>query len=150
MADFYLDSSAIFKHYHYEPGSDVVDALFETESAHAIYTSIFTILEVRATATRLNRGGRIANRALRVLRDRLLVETGTRLRLVALTDVLMDVSQDLAETYGLTAGDAVQLGSALETASSSRVRVLTFVSADRQLNEAALKAGLNVLDPTAG
>ena len=64
MTDYYLDSSAILKHYHTEPGSDLVDAMFDGVAGSPIYTAFFSILEVRAAATRLNRGGMISNRGL--------------------------------------------------------------------------------------
>jgi predicted nucleic acid-binding protein len=147
MTDYYLDSSAILKHYHTEPGTDLVDAMFDSVAESPIYTAFFSILEVRAAATRLNRGGTITNRGLRILRDRLLVDTELSLTLVALTDALLVSAVSFAEGYALSAGDAVQLAAALEANRLSVVQDLIFVTADRQLLEAAVLEGFSVLDP---
>jgi len=149
MTDYYLDSSAILKHYHTEPGSDLVDALFESVDESPIYTAFFSILEVRAAATRLNRGGMISNRGLRILRDRLLLDTELKFKLVAVTDSLLLAAQDLAEMHALSAGDAIQLASALEASRLSAVQDLLFVSADRELLNAARREGFQVINPDA-
>lgn len=59
-------------------------------------------------------------------------------------------AMDLAEKYGLRGYDAVQLSSAIyieQKRKSSLMSLITFVSADNDLNKAAFAEGLQVENP---
>lgn len=82
--------------------------------------------------------------------DDLEQDFATQYRIVALTEAIIRNEGSLARSHGLRAYDAVQLAAALETSRIfSRVEAtqLTVVSADAELNAAAIAEGLNVEDP---
>jgi len=71
------------------------------------------------------------------------------LEVVELGGGVMSRAADLARVHALKAGDAIQLACALTARSgASPETVLTVVSADRELNSAAQREGLETLDPT--
>ncbi|MDT4966664.1 MAG: uncharacterized protein QOJ64_1401 [Acidobacteriota bacterium] len=82
--------------------------------------------------------------------DDLRQDFATQYRIVALTEATIRNAASLARKRGLRAYDAVQLAAALETSrifSKVEATQLTVVSADAELNAAAIAEGLNVEDP---
>jgi hypothetical protein len=66
------------------------------------------------------------------------------------TSWVLQLTELIAERYALRGYDAVQLASALSTAqqrSAAELESLTFISADAELNAAAVSAGLPVDNP---
>src|SRR6266496_547916 len=74
----------------------------------------------------------------------------THYRVVSVTDDIMEQAMDLAERHGLRGYDAIQLACALATRdelAAVGAGPLTFLSADADLNAAAIAEGLIVENP---
>jgi hypothetical protein len=152
MAVFYLESSALVKRYLGETGSVWVMNLFDPAAGHVIVIGVVTAVEILAAIARRARGGTIpaadAAAACAQFRSDLLTDYQT----VRLSTGVLSRAMDLAETDGLRGYDAVQLATALAIHDARVARslsTLTFVSADTELNAAALAHGLLVDDPNA-
>jgi hypothetical protein len=150
MADYFADSSALVKRYVRETGSTWIESLFDPEAGHEVYVSVVTPVEIIAALTRRGKGGTIrpadAQLAIRQFR----ADLKTAYQVVELTPSVIQRSIILAETRGLRGYDAIQLASALETnalLAANGLPSLTFVSADLEVNSAALGEGLTVEDP---
>jgi predicted nucleic acid-binding protein len=146
---YFLDSSALVKFYIEENGT-----LWSAPSRMPPAT-LFTfpawaeVEAVSALTRRLNR--RDINQAeFDEACDDLQQDFATQYRIVALTEAIIRNAVRLARTHGLRAYDALQLAAALETSrifSKVEATQLTVISADAELNTAAIAEGLNVEDP---
>ena len=153
----YVDSSALIKHYIREVGSDDLNAKLTAASAHhpGVFISVVGYAEILATfARRLRENPRLKRQAellRKQFRDDWLFEL-TRVELAV--GVLLFIP-GLVDKYPLKGSDAIHLASALWLRDALRLgkefgqadRSLTFASADKQLNRAALAEGLEVFDP---
>lgn len=152
MADYYLDSSALVKHYISETGSAWVSGLFDPALNNEIFIATITPVEMIAAITRRARGGTIAvadaAAACSLFRSDLL----TSYQIVEFTDALIARAMTIAEIYALPGYDAVQLAAALEVNTlcvGSGLPPIIFVSADDDLNTVAASEGLVVENPDA-
>lgn len=135
-----FDTSAILKLLLDEPGR--IDAVTAWSLADSPVVSRLAYVETVAGLAAARRTGRLDPHSHaealhgfeRAWADTLVIELG---------DELARRAGSLAETYGLTAGDAVQLASAFETGSSETV----LVAWDRRLRTAATAAGLALFPP---
>ena len=111
-----------------------------------------TAVELIAALTRRERGGSLTPAEATVARNAFRLDLTNDYLVVELTSGLAQGAMDLAETYGLRGYDAVQLASAREV-NAQFVTVglppVTLLSADAELNAAALAEGLPVEDPNA-
>jgi predicted nucleic acid-binding protein len=145
-----MDSSAIIKRYVKEVGSTWIHSLFLATSANRIAVASITSVEVVAAITRRSRGGTISSSDASAACALFLADYASDLGVVEITDVLLRQAVQLAQSYGLRGYDAVQLAACRQL---NRLRVeaglrpIVFVSADRELNAAALAEGLAVEDP---
>ena len=73
-----------------------------------------------------------------------LVAHWRRLRVIEVTQPLVELAGDLADTFGLRGYDAVQLASAQQVAVAGG-EDLCYVSFDRRLNRAAQVLGMNLV-----
>lgn len=146
MTVYYLDSSAWVKRYFEEPGSDWVDSLFGED--HLLSCSILGLIEVRATAARKHAAGAIDAVGFAETRDWLLEDWGGFLE-VGLTPEVVERSLQVGDAFALRGSDCVHLASALALKSALGIdgSEFTIVTSDRELKEAAHKAGLLVVDP---
>lgn len=137
----YLDSSALLKLFLGDE-QGAAEALFAWSIAAGAITSRITYVEARSGLAAARRSGRLTPEthedAVRTL-DRTWLEVDV----MELDDGLARRAGDVAEAYGLGAGDAVQLASALE-ACPETVMLVTW---DRRLRTAAIAAGLAVHPP---
>lgn len=148
MPCFYLDTAAVLKRYRTEPGSIVVDEIFDARtSIDALTTSRFTILEFTSVARRLFKGRVLKRAAYASLMARSLAELTSAVSFEPVTDVLIATAVQVAERYALRPGDALQLASALAVRIDRPTTRCVLVTSDRQLLEAARDAGLDLLDP---
>ena len=134
----YLDSSAIVKAYvMHETGRDELERI--THAAVALATSRFSYVEVRAALAAARRAGRLTafdhDRAVESF------EVAWRgYEIVELDEPVGARAGAFAETFGLRAGDAVQLASILELDRGTTM----IVAWDLQLRAAAHAAGVAV------
>jgi predicted nucleic acid-binding protein len=145
---FYLDMAAVLKRYHTEPGSAIVDELFDRRTpGGTLVSSRFTLLEGTSVARRLLKGRVLRRRTYTALMARFISEMGTAVMLAPVTDALISEATAVAEQYALRTGDALQLAAAIALQRTSPGERWVFVTNDRQLAEAATAAGFDVLDP---
>ena len=145
MAFFYLDASAIAKLYlPNEQGVEFVVQLLDLRSSTDMFaTSALSVVEVKSAITR--RIGNPSDKApLLAAYDRDLREI---FDLISIRDDIIIGASSVAERYGLRAGDAIHLASALSVAAVSDDSKLFMVSSDVELLEASEAAGIGALDP---
>lgn len=150
MAAHFMDSSAVVKRYVKESGSAWIISLFTAVPANDIVIVALMGVEVVAALTRRTRSGTITPVDAAAACTLFVSDLGVDYQVVAVTDNLLQQAMKLAQLHVLRGYDAVQLAAGVE---SNRFRIalgltpLIFVSADRELNAAALAEGLAVDDP---
>jgi predicted nucleic acid-binding protein len=137
----YLDSSALVKLLIQEPGSDVVWAAV---GAVAPVTSRITYAEARAALARRERELTLLHEGDWTMARDNLVAYWRLLRVIEVTQPVVEMAGDLADTFGLRGYDAVQLASAQQVAVAGG-EDLCFVSFDRRLNRAAHVLGMSLV-----
>lgn len=142
---YYLDASAWVKRYVQEPGTNVVDGLFESPLA----CSTLGVVGVISILARKHAAGYIS---ADVLEERIkAIEIDWRYFIqIPLIDGVAERAKSLAQSFALRGADAVHLGSTLylqqELAEDGEQVIL--VTADRELIAAANSSGFTTLDPT--
>ncbi len=153
MALYFLDSSAVVKHYQVEVGTVKVDrVLNEPNSRHFI--ALLTVVEVQSAFVGKAREGHISLTELDAVRQQFLDDiTQRRFQVVRMQDVHYRAAARLMRQYGPQLGqprlrtlDALQLAVALEVRQQTQLD--SFVSADDDLCSAAEGEKLIVLNPT--
>ncbi len=150
MAAFFLDSSGLVKRFVSEKGSGFVIGLVKPSNRHTIYLARLTSVEVVSAITRRKNIGSLsiieANKAI-VRFERTLQN---RYAFVEVNEKLIVQAIDLAKKHGLRGYDAVQLAAALQV-NQNRLAIsasaITFISADNNLNNAAVAENLLTDNP---
>ncbi|MEH2409245.1 type II toxin-antitoxin system VapC family toxin [Nostoc sp.] len=150
MAAYYLDSSALVKRYVSEIGSAWVLSLFDPLLKNDLLIAAITSVEIVAAITRRSRGGSIIATDAIAVCNQFKSDLRSEYQVVETTQSIINSAMVLAEAYGLRGDDAVQLGAgravnALCVANS--LPLVKFVSADSELNAAAISEGLLVENP---
>ena len=148
-ADF-LDTSALAKHYHAEPGSAEIDRLWN-DPGHGLLLSRLSALEIVSVFAAKVRAGVIAIADFDALRRRFSADLTKTKRLVA-TRLLIAHYQEaerLLRQHGparrLRTLDSLQLAVALDLRRKGAIDRI--VSADKDLLAVAVIEGLDVFDP---
>jgi predicted nucleic acid-binding protein len=142
---YFLDTSALVKRYVQETGTGWIQALTSPTAGHTHFIVRITQVETVAAVTRRERGGHIAPAdATRALAD-FQHDCAHQYLIVEITAGLVAHAVTLARRHALRGYDAVQLAGALEV--QSTLPDLVLVSADAELNAAAMSEGLPVEDP---
>jgi predicted nucleic acid-binding protein len=149
MASFFLDSSAIVKRYVVESGSRWVADMMHPAQGNQIHVAGISGAEVvAALARRVALGGSSRSRLLNAIAE-FRSDFSRRFDIVDVSAPLIFTAMDLAERYALRGYDSVQLAAAtmvnLEYAAFGGF--CTLVSADAELNAAALAEGLRLENP---
>lgn len=152
MPLYFLDSSAVVKHYHPEPGSDEVNRLL-TDPASRFFISRLGVVEVQRAFVGKVRSQAIAAEDLDDLRQGFLKHVNQRrFEVIRLTDEHYRTAERLVNQYGpgpagplLRSLDALQLAVALDI--RTQISLDTFVSADKRQCEAAAQEGFTVINP---
>jgi predicted nucleic acid-binding protein len=146
VAAFFLDTSTVLKRYVQETGTAWVQALAAPAVRHSLFVVRITLAETVAAITRRERGGSISPQdAATALADFQLDFAG-QYRVVEVSAGLVTQAATLARRHALRGYDAVQLAAVLEIHATDPS--LTLLSADAELNAAALAEGLTVEDPS--
>ena len=135
----YLDSSALFKKYYQEIGTESVWRLFAERRVLA--TASLSYAEVLSALNRKLSEHRIGREQYHAAADSL-EHDWTELDVIPMRQEVLRQARIVLERHTLRAGDAVQLASALHLAASGPVG---FASADRRLNQAATAEGFILL-----
>jgi uncharacterized protein len=147
-----FDASAIVKRYLAEIGSGWVHGLAAPAAAHELFLTRIGQVEVIAAVTRRARGNRIPIAAAAALIAQFRHDAAHQYNILEVTPSLLADAERIAERHGLRAYDAVQLAATLalhRTRLATGLNPLTFISADQELNAAAIAEGLVIDDPAA-
>ena len=150
MAVFFFDTSAIVKRHVTEVGSAWVRSLTRAKAGHTLYIASITAVEVTSAITRRQRGGSLSPPQAAAMLGHFRRHLSQRYLVLELTPPLLADATLLARTHGLRAYDAVQLAAALEVNriyQPAGLGPVTLISADRDLNTAALAEGMTVDNP---
>lgn len=140
---YFLDTSALFKRYVQEEGSETVDILFKKEENIFLISSI-TICEVVSNLRRLVDVDRlISEKEFDLIKATFLGEIADGLlELTQLTTNIILESLEIISKKYVTPLDAIQLATALSLPEKP-----VFVCADKKLLRIAKDSGLEVLNP---
>ena len=149
MPGYFLDTSALSKHYHAEVGTADVDAIFQTPGVQ-IYISRLAAVEYRSALAKKVRSNQLTEAAYQHLC--ILFEADVAQKIIKVGRVRESHFQRasaLIEKYALTQNmrtlDAIQLSVALN---GHRQGVVNhFVCADKALCSIAQAEGLSVINP---
>ncbi len=135
----YLDTSALVKHYVWEPGSEEVDRILA--DAQWAGASLLARVELEAAFAKYVRMALLPESEARSLL------VGFRMDWERLTHLhpdpwMTDLASELVWRYGLRGYDAVHLASALRWQDAA-LHPVTFATFDRKLWRAAADAGLH-------
>lgn len=150
MADYFLDSSAVVKRYIDEPGSVFVDELVDPKQENRIFIAQITRVEVTSAFARRRKGRTLAEQDAAPALGAFAKDLADVYLEVAITDELIETASDLATKHALRGYDAVQLAAAIvarRDLTAGGFDALTFISADGDLNSAAIAEGLDVENP---
>ena len=150
MAAYFCDSSAIVKRYMTETGSVWLETMTAPTSGNRVYVARITFVEVISAITRREKGNHISTNDADNARLTFEQDYLNEFRKVEISEDLINEAAKLAKKYALRGYDAVQLAAALET-EKERIALglssLTLLSADTDLNDAAIAEGLTVDNP---
>ena len=150
-----FDTSALCRHYHAEPGSDVVDHVL-AESGATQYVSWLTVLETQSAFALKVRTGEIRESDLATLRSRLYADIRQkRLLVIRVLRRHYDRADKLLMSYGPTIRlrtlDALHLAIAFDL--KERGLAQNLITADAAMASVGSREGLvivNPLSPTSG
>lgn len=150
MSVVFTDSSVVIKRYVRETGSQWVKNIFTTIPTNQVFVAAITQVEVISAITRRGRGDARSQRLAASASALFLTDYAADFEIIEVSQVLLEQAVQLALSHGLRGYDAVQLaaGVALNRLHiESGLTPIIFVSADKELNAAALAEGLAVDDP---
>jgi predicted nucleic acid-binding protein len=148
--DYLVDTSGIVKRYIHETGMVWVQNLTDAAARNLIYLARITEVEVTSAVARRQRGGSLSAQDAAAMLAQFRQDLILEYRIIEITPTLLSGAAALAQGHGLRAYDAVQLAAALQLnhlRSAVAMSTVTLVSADLDLNAAAIAEGLQVEDP---
>jgi uncharacterized protein len=156
VSAYFLDSSALVKRYVSEVGTTWLQNLTNTSAGHLIWLARITTVEVVAALARRTRSSSLTPYDAAMAIAQFKAEIASDYRIVELTPILTNHAIQVAERYQLRGYDAVQLASAIavrdELLALGAIRPTfsyVLVSADTELNDAAILEGIAVDDPNS-
>lgn len=147
MGLYYLDTSALVKLYVREPGTAQVLRLASGAAGNQLAVLALAQVEIRSALRRRERAGEISGAVVIQLLERFQRHLEAVFLKQVMTEAMFDVACELVDRHGLFSFDAVQLAGYLALKTSSGANTPIFVSADRDLLEAAEAESAPVLDP---
>ncbi len=150
MSFYFLDSSAVVKRYVTETGTAWILNLQKRAAQNVVYVAQITGVEVVSAISRRLRGNKLTQAKADKAISRLKRDFTNKLRIIRLNDQTISEAMRLSETYFLRVYDSVQLAVALEPEkrfASQNLSSIIFVSADNNLNSAAMSESLAVDNP---
>jgi predicted nucleic acid-binding protein len=148
VAANFFDSSALVKRYVQEGGTAWVRGLTNYRTGHHIFLARITIVEVTSAVARRRAGRTLTASQASAFLSRFRKHAAGRYIILEITANLLTEAATIANKHRLRAYDAVQLAAALELQRLSQGGI-TVISADLELNAAAIAEGLSVDDPNS-
>ena len=142
MTHYFFDSSALIKRYHPEKGSDKVNKIMDSEDYLMI--SSVGMVEFCSAINRKKNQRKITQEDFEFAIWQFFNDVRTRFFVVGLEGYRIAIANDMVFKHNITSFDAVQLASCIHVGISGDI---VFVSADKDLLEAAKSEGLKVLNP---
>jgi uncharacterized protein len=142
---YYLDSSAWVKRYGDEQGSAIVGALFENGSRLAC--SVLGLVEVHAALARRVKRGDLSENDFLQLTIEIRMDWQSFYQLPVFPEVASS-AVILAREEALRGMDALHLASAIYLSKLENEIDFALICSDVELNEAAQRRGLRVIDPS--
>ena len=149
MPAYYLDSSALVKHYVSETGSAWVRELCH-DPISAVFISELALVEVGSAFARRCRRGEITDEDRRNYLDVFVYDCAENYHLIPAERATVERGLDLTQRHFFRGYDALQLACALaasDVLSVADLPALIFVSADEDLLAAAAAEGMMVENP---
>lgn len=150
MAIYFLDSSALVKRYISETGSNWVCNLFDPSLGNQFFIAAIAGVEIVSAITRRAKNGGINVADAIAVRDQFKQDFQTEYQIIEISDKIINSAINIAESYALRGYDAVQLASGRELnilCIANGLNGVNFVSADNNLNTAAMGEGLIIKNP---
>lgn len=160
MVAYFLDSSAILKRYHWEPGSAWMRAICDSRTHPPLYISRLAQLEVVASLRRTGQLKGFHPSAINSMVSRFerhIALSDTKLSephyiIVPVADLIIDLASDLCDQYWQTPPhlrslDAIQLACAASAAANLPTGALELVTADTRLAAIARQEGFTTINP---
>ena len=150
MAVYFFDSSALVKRYVQEIGSGWVQTLCQQTSPQDQYIARIAGAEVISAIARRGREGDLSPSALATALNRFHEDFARAYEIIEISPAIAVQAMEFAQRRFLRGYDAVQLAVAWGLHSVRQILglpVLTLVSADADLNAAAVAEGLAVDNP---
>ena len=150
MAVLFSDSSGLVKKYIVETGTAWMIGQLRPSAGNDIFIANITGIEVAAAIARRVKGKSISQKAADKALRRFTRDFDKRFIIVDLTPKIIEEGILLAQKYGLRGYDTAQLAVGLSVRNrliKSGVLNFTFISADKDLNSAAMREGLAVDNP---
>lgn len=148
MALYYLETSALVKLYVQESGTQRLLQLVRTANGSRFAVLSLSQVEFSSAIRRRQRAGDIDEKIAGLVLDRFQRHMETKFLRQPLAEPVLDNACEMVERYFLRAYDAVHLSACLALKAASGPEMPTFVSADRELLQAAVSEQLPVFDPT--
>ena len=150
MATYFLDTSAVIKHYFPEQGHQWVESLYKPIEDHDLYISQIAFVEVVASMCRKAREQNITDASRDTLINTFRRDSQKIYGLQRITTATYTAASNLCRVHRLRAYDAMQLASALSLRGKAMMNdapLPIFVCADNKLIEIAIAEGLSVENP---
>jgi uncharacterized protein len=150
MVTFFCDTSGLVKRYVSETGSAWLAKTIHPNLKQRIYIAQITIVEIVSAITRREKSGSTTAQEASNALVQFEQDWKTEITIIDLSSSLVNDAVDLAKKYALRGYDAVQLATVLEIHNQRMVlglSPLTLLSADNDLNNAAIAEGLLVDNP---
>lgn len=149
-AVYFPDSSALAKRYVAETGSAWLQSTLAPSTGSTVFVARITGAELIAALTRRERGNTLSGVDATTARTAFRTHLKTEYKVIEITEALIEHAMSLAEIYGLRGYDSVQLAAAKEVNNrylAAGLPSVTLLSADSELNAAAVAEGLTVDNP---
>jgi predicted nucleic acid-binding protein len=140
--NYFFDTSSLWKRYHYESGTRLVDEIF-SEKENRIFICSFVISEITGTLAKLYRKEIISIEDVNYFLSQLGSDLfSAKIGIIDVWRTMIFHSQQLILKHFISATDAIILSAALSVKSEK----IVFVSADEQLLKIAKSENLKTLE----
>ena len=127
----FLDTSSLFKLYHEEEDSDIIESIFRNNKVNEVFLSELSKIELASTVWKKVRIGDIQEAQAKVIIDAF-EEDFSKYTFIQIDNIIVEVARSLINKYGkkgLRALDSIQLSTAVMLTK----KVDLFASADKLL-----------------